>query len=95
MAYFFLALTVFFIAIANIIGFVIFKKKRNLYFSAFIILILACVFGGIGSILAGFIIRDPFALFYGLNLASYLMYNSIIIFLLAIVVSVIKKIKKE
>ena len=88
---FFLILIVFFIVIANITGFVFFKKKKSLYLSAFIILILAVVFGGIGGILALFIIRDAFAVFYGLNLAYYLLINSLIVFLLAIVVTITKK----
>ena len=81
----------FFIIIANVIGFVFFQKKKNLYFAAFIILLLAGVFGGLGGVLALFIIRDAFAVFYGLNLAYYLLINSLIVFLLAILVTIIKK----
>lgn len=88
---FFLILLGFFIVIANVIGFVFFKKKKNLYFAAVIILLLAGVFGGLGSVLALFIIRDAFAVFYGLNLAYYLLINSLIVFLLAISVTIIKK----
>ena len=67
-------------------------KKKNLYNAAFIILLLAGVFGGLGSVLALIIIRDPFALFYGLNIAYYLLINSLIVFILAILVTIIKNI---
>ena len=66
-------------------------KKKNLY-NAFIILLLAGVFGGLGGVLALIIIRDPFALFYGLNIAYYLLINSLIVFILAILVTIIKNI---
>jgi len=88
---FFLILIGFFIILANVMGFVFFKKKKSLYFAAFIILLLAGVFGGLGSVLALFIIRDAFAVFYGLNIAYYLLINSLIVFLLAILVTLIKK----
>ncbi|EON72759.1 hypothetical protein [Lysinibacillus sphaericus] len=88
---FFIILMGFFIVIANVIGFVFFKKGKNLYFAAFIILLLAGVFGGLGGALALFIIRDAFAVFYGLNLAYYLLINSLIVFLLAVLVTIIKK----
>jgi len=41
--------------------------------------------------LALLIIRDPFALFYGLNIAYYLLINSLIVFMLAILVTIIQK----
>ena len=66
---FFLILMGFFIVIANIIGFISYKKKKNLYFAAFTILLSAVLFGGIGGVLALFIIRDAFAIFYGMQLA--------------------------
>ncbi|KOP80808.1 3-isopropylmalate dehydrogenase [Lysinibacillus sp. FJAT-14745] len=88
---FFLILMGFFIVMANVIGLVFFQKKKNLYFAAFIILLLAGIFGGLGSVLALFIIRDAFAVFYGLNLAYYLLLNSLIVFLLAILVTIINK----
>jgi len=88
---FFLILIGFFIILANVMGFVFFKKKKSLYFAAFIILLLAGVFGGLGSVLALFIIRDAFAVFYGLNIAYYLLINSLIVFLFAILVTLIKK----
>ncbi|MED4551122.1 3-isopropylmalate dehydrogenase [Lysinibacillus capsici] len=88
---FFFILIGFLIVTANVIGFVFYKKKINLYNAAFIILLLAGVFGGLGSVLALIIIRDPFALFYGLNIAYYLLINSLIVFILAILVTIIKK----
>jgi len=88
---YFLILMGSFIVIANVIGFVFFRKKESLYFAAFIILLLAGVFGGLGSVLALFIIRDAFAVFYGLNLAYYLLINSLIVFLLAILITIVKK----
>ena len=91
MTNFFLILMGFFIVIANIIGFISYKKKKNLYFAAFIILLLAVSFGGMGGTLAVFIIRDAFAIFYGLQVGQYLIVNSVIVFLIAILVTVIKK----
>lgn len=91
MEIFFYIFMVFSIVVANIIGFVFFKKKKSLYFASFVVLILAGVFGGLGSILALFIIRDAFAVFFGLNLAYYLLINSFIVFLLAILVTIIKR----
>lgn len=88
---FFIILMGFFIVIANVIGFVFFKKGKNLYFAAFIILLLAGVFGGLGGALAVFIIRDAFAIFYGLQVGQYLIVNSVIVFFIAILVTVIKK----
>lgn len=88
---FFFILIGFLIVTANVIGFVFYKKKKNLYHAAFIILLLAGVFGGLGSVLALLIIRDPFALFYGLNIAYYLLINSLIVFILAILVTIIQK----
>jgi uncharacterized membrane protein YfcA len=91
MTNFFLILMGFFIVIANIIAFISYKKKKNLYFAAFIILILAVLFGAIGGALAVFIIRDAFAIFYGLQLGQYLIVNSVIVFFIAILVTIIKK----
>jgi len=88
---FFFILIGFLIVTANVIGFVFYKKKKNPYHAAFIILLLAGVFGGLGSVLALLIIRDPFALFYGLNIAYYLLINSLIVFILAILVTIIQK----
>ncbi|MFJ7973707.1 3-isopropylmalate dehydrogenase [Psychrobacillus sp. NPDC096389] len=91
MASFFIILIGFFIVIANIIGFLSYRKKRNLYFAAFTILLLAVLFGSIGSALAVFIIRDPFAIFYGLQVGYYLLINSVIVLFIAILVTVIKR----
>jgi uncharacterized membrane protein YfcA len=88
---FFLILMGFFIVIANLIGFISYRKKKNLYFAAFIILLSAVLFGAIGGAVAVFIIRDAFAIFYGLQLGQYLIVNSVIVFLIAILVTVIKK----
>ncbi|MEV9639626.1 3-isopropylmalate dehydrogenase [Mammaliicoccus sciuri] len=88
---FFLILRGFFIVIANIIGFIYYKKKKNLYFAAFIILLLAVLFSAIGGALAIVIIRDPFAIFYGMQVGQYLLVNSVIVFIIAILVTVIRK----
>ncbi len=63
-----------FIVIANIIGFIFYKKKKNLYFAAFIILLLAVLFGAIGGVLTIFIIKDAFAIF--LRHAAGTVFNS-------------------
>ena len=92
MSEFFLILMGLFIVVANIIGFIAYTKKKNLYFVAFTILLLAASFGGIGGLLALIIIRDAFAIFYGLQVGYYLVINSVIIFVVAILVTVIKKV---
>ncbi|QGM30237.1 3-isopropylmalate dehydrogenase [Bacillus sp. N3536] len=91
MTNFFLILMGFFMVSANIIGFLSYKKKKNLYFAAFIILLLAVLFGAIGGAIAVFMIRDAFAIFYGLQLGQYLIVNSGIVFFIAILVTLIKK----
>lgn len=91
MANFFLILIGFFIIIANIVGFISYQKKRSLYAAAFTILILAALFGAIGGILALLIIRDAFAIFYGLQVGYYLLINSAIVLLMAVIVTVIKQ----
>ncbi|BAK16806.1 3-isopropylmalate dehydrogenase [Solibacillus sp. FSL W7-1472] len=90
MGNFLVVLMIFLIVIANVIGFIIFKKEKSLYSAALIILLLAGVFGGLGIALSLFI-NDAFAIFYGLNLAGYLLINSLIVFLIAILVTIIKK----
>jgi uncharacterized membrane protein len=80
-----------FIVIANIIGFIFYRKMKNLYLAAFIILLSAVLFGAIGGALALFIIQDGFAIFYGFQLAQILLYNSIIVFIIAFLVTVVKK----
>ncbi|WP_342578597.1 hypothetical protein [Psychrobacillus sp. FSL K6-2843] len=91
MTNFFLILMGFFMVSANIIGFLSYKKKKNLYFAAFIILLLAVLFGAIGGAIAVFMIRDAFAIFYGLQLGQYLIVDSVIVFFIAILVTLIKK----
>ncbi|MCA0151090.1 3-isopropylmalate dehydrogenase [Rossellomorea vietnamensis] len=91
MTNFFIILIGFFIVISNVIGFISYKKKKSLYSAAFTILLLAALFASIGGILALFIIRDPFAIFYGLQVGYYLLINSLIVLLIAIGVSVVKK----
>lgn len=80
-----------FIVMANIIGFISYRKKKNLYFAALIILLSAVLFGAIGGALAVFIIRDAFAIFYGMQLAQYLLFNSVIVFIVAILITLIKR----
>ncbi|MEK5068738.1 3-isopropylmalate dehydrogenase [Sporosarcina sp. FSL K6-1508] len=91
MSNFFLILMGFFIVFANIIGFISYKKKKNLYFVAFTILLLSVLFGAIGGILALILIRDAFAIFYGMQVGYYLLINSVIVFIIAILVTVFKK----
>ncbi|WP_406686501.1 3-isopropylmalate dehydrogenase [Rossellomorea vietnamensis] len=91
MTNFFIILIGFFIVISNVIGFISYKKKKSLYSAAFTILLLAALFASIGGLLALFIIRDPFAIFYGLQVGYYLLINSLIVLLIAIGVSVVKK----
>ncbi|WP_071395117.1 3-isopropylmalate dehydrogenase [Bacillus tuaregi] len=95
MSDFFLILMGFFMVITNIIGFITYRKKKNLYFAALTILLLAVLFGAIGGALAVFIIRDAFAIFYGMQLAQYLLFNSVIVFIIAILATVIKKYNNE
>lgn len=91
MANFFLILIGFFIIIANIVGFISYQKKKSLYAAAFTILILAALFGAIGGILALLIIRDAFSIFYGLQVGYYLLINSAVVLLMAVIVTVIKQ----
>ena len=91
MTNFFLIVMGFFIVISNIIGFISYKKKKNLYFAAFIILLLAFLLGAFSGVLAVIIINDAFAIFYGFRVGQYLIVNSVIVFLIAILVTVIKK----
>jgi len=87
----FLILIGVFIVVANVIGIISYKKKKNLYFAAFTILLSAVLFGALGGALAVFVIRDAFALFYGMQIAQYLLFNSIIVFIIAILVTIIKR----
>ncbi|WP_285400388.1 3-isopropylmalate dehydrogenase [Lysinibacillus sp. fls2-241-R2A-57] len=81
-----------FIIIANIIGFFVFFKKKSIYLAALTILCLAIVFGGAGSLLAIAIINDPFAIFFGLQIGYILLINGVIVLLIAVLKTVVKKI---
>ncbi|XRD26699.1 3-isopropylmalate dehydrogenase [Lysinibacillus fusiformis] len=91
MGTFFIILMVLFIIIANMIAFIAYRKKNNFYFSAFILLLLAVFFGAIGGSLAVMVIRDPFAFFYGMQIGYFLLINSVIVLIVAIFATVIKK----
>ena len=95
MSEFLLILMGFFIIVANIIGFIVYTKKKNLYFVALTILLLAASFGGLAGLLAILVIRDGFAIFYGLQIGYYLVINSVIILIVAILVTVIKKVNNS
>lgn len=85
----FLILTGLFILMANIIGFIIYKKNKNLYYAALSIFLLAIVFCAIGGALAVFIVRDPFAMFYGTQLGKYLIVNSAIVLIIAMLTTIV------
>lgn len=91
MSSFFIITMVVFIVSANIIGFITYRKKKNLYSAAFTILLLAVFFGSIGGVLALLIIRDAFAIFYGMQLGYFLIVNSLIVFVIAIIVTLVRK----
>jgi len=90
---FFTILTFILVIIANIIGFIVFFKKKSVYLAALTIVGLALVFGGAGSLLAIAIINDPFAIFYGLQIGYILMINGVIVLFIAILITVVKKLK--
>ncbi|QTC41597.1 3-isopropylmalate dehydrogenase [Bacillus sp. V3] len=94
MTTFFLILIGVFIVSANIIGFLSFKKEKSLYSAAFTILLLSVVFGGFGGVLALVMIRDAFAIFYGLQVGFYLLINSLVVLLAAILVTMVRKYKE-
>jgi paired small multidrug resistance pump len=78
----------------NLIAFFYYRKTKNIYFSAFIILISAGVLAIVEGFIAMAILNDAFGFFFGLNLVGYYLFiNSIIVFLIAIVVSIIKLFK--
>ncbi|WP_237150100.1 hypothetical protein [Planococcus kocurii] len=58
MSGFFLILMGFFIVGANLTGFIFYKKRANLYDAAFILFLLAVLFGAIGGLIALLVIRD-------------------------------------
>ncbi|PEJ56637.1 3-isopropylmalate dehydrogenase [Bacillus sp. AFS002410] len=79
----------------NLVAFFYYRKTKNIYFSAFIILISAGVLAILDGFIAMKLLNDAFGFFFGLNLVGpSLLINSIIVFLIAIVVSVIKFFKK-
>jgi hypothetical protein len=86
-----LTLMIILIITANIVGYIILQKKNNLYFAAFTVLVLAVPFGGLGGILAEFLIGS---FIDGVTLASFLLINSVILFLFALTFSVIKAFDK-
>jgi uncharacterized membrane protein YfcA len=88
---FFIIITILAIVSANIIGFLTYRKKKNLYSAAFTILLLAFFFGTLGAVLALLIIRDAFAIFYGMQLGYFLIINSLVVFVIAIIASVVRK----
>ena len=90
---FFTILTFILVIIANIIGFIVFFKKKSVYLAALTIVGLALIFGGAGSLLAIAIINDPFAIFYGLQIGYILMINGVIVLFIAILITVVKKLK--
>ncbi|MEK5185411.1 3-isopropylmalate dehydrogenase [Solibacillus sp. FSL W7-1324] len=91
MTNFFLILMIFLIVVANVIGFISYRKKKNLYSWAFAIFISAVLFGAIGGVLALLVIRDAFAIFYGFQIGQYLLINSVIVLFIAILMTVIRK----
>ncbi|PIC98034.1 3-isopropylmalate dehydrogenase [Sporosarcina sp. P29] len=95
MSSFFLILLGVFIVVANLIGFIYYKKKKSLYYAAFTVLLSAVFLGAIGGAIALFVIRDAFAIFYGMQIAYYLLINSVIVFSIAILATIIKKLSTQ
>ncbi|MCA1054247.1 3-isopropylmalate dehydrogenase [Rossellomorea aquimaris] len=91
MSIIFLILTGLFIITANIMGFISYRKDRSLYSAAFTILLMSVLFGGVGCVVAVIVIRDAFAIFYGLQVGFYLIINSFIVLLIALFVTLVKK----
>lgn len=79
------------IVAANVLGFLSYRKKKSLYSAALTVLLMAPVLGGIGGVIALLIIRDAFAVFYGLQVAYFLLVNSAIILVIAVITSAIRK----
>ncbi|GLI86615.1 hypothetical protein ANABIO32_44470 [Rossellomorea marisflavi] len=75
------------IVAANVLGFLSFRKKKSLYSGALTVLLMAPVLGGIGGVISLLIIRDAFAVFYGLQVAYFLLVNSAIILVIAVITS--------
>ncbi|PIC87151.1 3-isopropylmalate dehydrogenase [Sporosarcina sp. P20a] len=91
MSGFFLILMGVFIVVVNLIGYIYYKKKKSLYYAAFTVLLSAVFLGAIGGAIALFVIRDAFAIFYGMQIAYYLLINSVIVFSIAILATVKRK----
>jgi hypothetical protein len=75
------------IVAANILAYRSFRKKKSLYSAALTVLLMAPVLGGIGGVIALLFIRDAFAVFYGLQVAYFLLVNSAIILVIAVITS--------
>ncbi|VXC58908.1 3-isopropylmalate dehydrogenase [Bacillus sp. 349Y] len=75
------------IVAANVLGFLTYRKKKTLYSAALTVLLMAPVLGGIGGVIALLVIRDAFAVFYGLQVAYFLLVNSAIILVIAVITS--------
>ncbi|WP_079514924.1 3-isopropylmalate dehydrogenase [Rossellomorea marisflavi] len=79
------------IVAANVLGFLSYRKKKSLYSASLTVLLMAPVLGGIGGVIALLIIRDAFAIFYGLQVAYFLLVNSAIILVIAVITSAVRK----
>jgi hypothetical protein len=75
------------IVAANVLGFLTYRKKKSLYSAALTVLLMAPVLGGIGGVIALLVIRDAFAVFYGLQVAYFLLVNSAIVLVIAVITS--------
>ena len=80
-----------FILVANSLGLVTYRKKKSLYYAAFTILLSAVILGAIGGVIALIMIRDAFALFYGMQVGYYLVLNSVLVFLIAVFATILKR----
>lgn len=78
------------IVATNVLGFLSFRKKKSLYSGALTVLLMAPVLGGIGGVISLLIIRDAFAVFYGLQVAYFLLVNSAIILVIAVITSAVR-----
>jgi hypothetical protein len=75
----------------NLLAFFYYRKTKNIYFSAFIILISAVVLAIVEGFIATIILGAYVGFIFGLYLVGfYLLINSLIVFLIAVVVSIIK-----
>ncbi|WP_442637225.1 3-isopropylmalate dehydrogenase [Rossellomorea marisflavi] len=79
------------IVAANVLGFLSYRKKKSLYSASLTVLLMAPVLGGIEGVIALLIIRDAFAIFYGLQVAYFLLVNSAIILVIAVITSAVRK----